>query len=172
MNETIKTILQRRSIRKYSSKEIDDEVLNEILKCGTYAPSGKNRQSAVIVLIKDKKTRDLISKLNTKILNSLSDPYYNAPYIIIVLADKRVNTYIEDGSCCLENMMLGAESLGLGTCWIHRAREMFETDEGKELLAKWGLDASLEGIGSLALGYKDESKNAYPRKENYIKVIE
>lgn len=172
LNEIINNIILRRSCRSFLNKPILKDELDQILLAGTYAPSGRGAQSPVIVAITNPDERNIVSKLNAQILNSHNDPYYGAPYIILVLADSNINTYIEDGSCALENMMLAATSLGIGSCWIHREREMFETEQGKQLLKKWGLSESLKGIGSLAIGYPKELKTeAKPRKSDYIKII-
>ena len=162
MNETINNIKTRRSIKKYKSDMISDEIINSIMEAGTYAPSGMNRQSSIIVAIKDKETRDKLSKLNAKIMGN------GAPVVLIVLADKNVRTYLYDGSLVMSNMMLAAHSLGLGSCWIHRAKEMFETEEGKAVLSSLGIDGEYEGIGNCIIGYADEIREASPRKDNFI----
>ena len=172
MNEVIKNILERRSIREYKEKEVPEELIDEIVKAGTYAPSGMNRQSPIIVAITNKEIRDKLSKINAKIMGVETDPFYGAPVVIVVLANKNVPTYIYDGSLVMENMMLAANSLGLGSCWIHRAKEEFETEEGKEILKSLGIKGEYEGIGNCILGYLDNEKiEAKPRKENYIYKI-
>lgn len=171
MNESIKNILNRRSIRKYKNESIPDEYINEIVKCGTYAPSGMNRQSSIILVIKDKETRDKLSALNAKIMGANIDPFYGAPVILIVLANKDILTYIYDGSLVMSNMMLAASSLGLGSCWIHRAKEMFETKEGQDLLKSLGIEGNYEGIGNCIIGYPAETPSAKERKEHYIYQI-
>lgn len=171
MNESIKNILNRRSIRKYKNDSIPDEYINEIVKCGTYAPSGMNRQSAIILVIKDKETRNKLSALNAKIMGADIDPFYNAPVILIVLANKDIPTYIYDGSLVMANMLLAANSLGLGSCWIHRAKEMFETKEGQDLLKSLGIEGNYEGIGNCIIGYPTEIPSAKERKEHYIYQI-
>ena len=171
MNESIKNILSRRSIRKYKNDSIPDEYINEIVKCGTYAPSGMNRQSSIILVIKDKETRDKLSALNAKIMGANIDPFYGAPVILIVLANKDIPTYIYDGSLVMANMLLAANSLGLGSCWIHRAKEMFETKEGQDLLKSLGIEGNYEGIGNCIIGYPAENPSAKERKEHYIYQI-
>ena len=172
MNETIKSLLERRSIRKYLDKDVPDEIIEEIVKCGTYAPTGRGLQSPIILVIKDKETREKISKINASILGTSSDPFYGAPVVLIVLANKESNTYLYDGSCVMENLMLAAHSLGLGSCWIHRAKETFETEEGKEILKKMGIVGDYEGIGNCIIGYPaGETPVAKERKDNYIYVI-
>lgn len=172
MNDVIKNIIERRSIRKYKSNMVEEELIDEVLKAGTYAPTGKNRQSPIIIAIKNKEIRDKLSKLNAKIMGVDTDPFYGAPVVLVVLADKDCPTYIYDGSIVMENMMLAASSLGLGSCWIHRAKEGFETEEGKEILKSLGIEGNYEGIGNCILGYPDTEKlEAKPRKENYIYKI-
>ena len=171
MNEIIKNILERRSIRKYKDKEVTEELIDEVLKAGTYAPSGMNRQSPIIVAITNKEIRDKLSKINAKIMGVDTDPFYGAPVVIVVLADKNVPTHIYDGSLVMENMMLAANSLGLGSCWIHRAKEEFETEEGKEILKSLGITGEYEGIGNCILGYPEGEVEPKERKANYIYKI-
>ena len=171
-NEVITNIKTRRSVRSFLDKVPDDELINKITEAGTYAPTGMNKQSPTIVVIKDKETRNILSKMNAEIMGRTGDPYYGAPIIILVLADPSAHTYIEDGSLVLGTMMLATHSLGLASCWIHREKEMFESKEGKALLEKWGIDKNLVGIGSLALGYPaDKLPEAKPRKKDYVKII-
>lgn len=171
MNESIKNILNRRSVKSYKNTPVPDELIDEIVKCGTYAPSGMNKQSAIILVIKDKRTRDELSSLNAKIMGVNIDPFYNAPVILVVLANKDIPTYIYDGSLVMSNMMLAANSLGLGSCWIHRAKEMFETKEGKEILKSLDIEGNYEGIGNCIIGYPESIPEPKPRKENYIYKI-
>lgn len=170
-NKVLENIKTRRSVRKYLHKVVPIELMDKVLEAGTYAPSGMNHQSSTIVVINNKKTRDELSKLNASFLDTRVDPYYGAPQIIIVLANPKSSTYVEDGSVVLMNMMLAAHSLGLATVWVHREREMFASLKGKELLKSWGLDTSLVGVGSLAIGYPAEIPNPHPRKEHYIVKI-
>ena len=149
---------------------IPEDVLDKILEAGTYAPSGMNKQSSIIVAVTDKEVRDKISKLNAKVMGREDiDPFYGAPVVLVVLADKNIPTYIYDGSLVMSNLMHAAHSLNIGSCWIHRAKEVFETEEGKEILKSLGIEGNYEGIGNCVLGYADciEPK-ASPRKENYI----
>ncbi len=168
-NEVLENIKNRRSIRSYKNDPIPEDLLNLVLEAGSYAPSGMGKQSPTIIAIRDKKYRDLISKLNAKVMNRDTDPYYGAPIIILVLADSTIPTYIEDATCVIENMMLAASSLGLGTVWVHREKEIFNSEEGKALLKEWNLPETLKGVGSIALGYANgEAKEASKRKNNYI----
>lgn len=171
MNEVIKCLKERRSIKKYKSTPINPADLDTILECGTYAPSGRNRQASVMVAVTDKETVKLLSKLNAEIMGMPDiDPFYNAPCVVIVFADSDVHTYIEDGSLVIGNLLNATHSLGLGGCWIHRAREMFETEIGKELMKKWGLSENYKGIGNCIIGYaeSDTLPIATERKSNYI----
>ena len=169
MNETLQTLKNRRSVRAYLPKQIKEEELQQILEAGIYAPTGMGAQSPIMVVVQDKETISYLSKLNAEVMGSTSDPFYGAPTVIIVLADKNRGTCVEDGSLVIGNMMNAAASLGVGSCWIHRAKEVFESSEGKELLKKWGIHGDYIGVGNCILGYADgELPVAKPRKENYI----
>ena len=171
-NETITSILSRRSIRKYSQEPVESGKLELILKAGTYAPTGMGMQSPVIVAVENPEDRRAVMELNCQARGGNGDPYYGAPVIVLVLADPQRHTCVEDGSCVLNTMMLAAHSLGVGNCWIHGEREMFELPKGKALLEKWGLPGTLRGVGALAIGYpQGEAAQAKPRKEDYIKRV-
>ncbi len=168
-NEVLKTVKSRRSVRAYKTDAVPEEVLDAILEAGTYAPTGGGRQSPTVIAVKSAEYRKRISELNAEIMGSDKDPYYGAPVIILVLADGNANTFVEDGSCVLENMMLAAASLGLGSVWVHREREIFDSEKGKKLLAEWKLPETLRGVGSIALGYSSAPVvKAADRKDNYI----
>ena len=169
MKETIKDLASRRSCRGYTARPVEEETLLEILKAGTYAPTGRNRQSPVIVAVEDKETRDLLSKMNAEIMGAQSDPFYGAPTVLVVLADPGVPTYLYDGALVMGNLLNAAHALGVDSCWIHRAKEEFASQEGKKLLEKWGLPTDLEGIGHCVLGYRaTDLPEASPRKEGYV----
>ena len=171
MNETLKVLESRRSCRNFKPDMIKEEELQAILKAGTYAATGMGKQSPIIIAVTDKTLRDEIMEENRKIggWGEGFDPFYGAPVILIVLAKKEVGTYVYDGSLVMGNLMNAAESLGVANIWIHRAKEEFESDFGKNLLKKLGIDEEYEGIGHLALGYAAEpAKEAAPRKENYV----
>ena len=169
MNETIKTLMERRSIRKFKPAQIKEEELNTILDAGMYAPSGANQQSALFVVIQDKETLKKLSAMNAAVLGKDIDPYYGAPTLILVFADKSKVTPIEDASLALGNMFNAAASLCVGSCWVHRTKQMFETQEGKDLLKKWGVTGDYVGVGSCILGYADcEHPKAAPRKDNFV----
>lgn len=154
-NEVLKNIKARRSIRKYKSQQITEEELMAVLEAGTYAPSGRGMQCPILVAVQDPQTLEKVVKMNAKVLGSDTNPYYGAPTIVLVFAPADRTTYIEDATCVLDTMMLAAHSIGLASCWIHREREMFETEEGKALMKEWGIPEEYVGIGSLALGYAD-----------------
>ena len=174
MNETIKTLENRRSCRSFKPDMVKEEELKQIIEAGTYAATGVGKQSPIIIAVTDKETRDLISEENRKIggWNEGFDPFYGAPVILIVLADKNVPTYKYDGSLVMGNLMNAAESLGVANIWIHRAKEEFESEFGKDILKKLGVEGDYEGIGHCALGYAAKEPNAAaPRKENYVYYI-
>ena len=168
MNEILQNMQARRSIRKYKPDAVPRELLEEIAKAGSYAASGMGRQSPVILVVTDKKLRDELSSLNAAIMGRDGDPFYGAPAVLVVLADKNVPTHVYDGSLVMGNLMNAAHALGLGSCWIHRAKETFESERGKEILKSLGIEGDYEGIGNCIIGYPDEQKEAKPRKENYI----
>ena len=151
--EVLKCIEERRSTKAYTGDMPKKEDIDTVIKAGLEAASGRNKQSPIIVAITDKATRDKLSRANADILGASTDPFYGAPVVLVVLADKAVSTAVYDGSLCLGNMMLAANALGLGSCWIHRAREVFDMPKWRDLLKTLGLDGDYEGIGNLALGY-------------------
>ena len=174
MNETLKVLESRRSCRNFKPDMIKDEELDAIIKAGTYAATGMGKQSPIIIAVKDKALRDELSVMNKKVVNweNDADPFYGAPVILIVLAKKDVPTYVYDGSLVMGNLMNAAESLGVASIWIHRAKEEFENDFGKNLLKRLGIEGEYEGIGHCALGYAAEApKAAAPRKENYVYYV-
>ncbi|MBO4766098.1 MAG: nitroreductase family protein [Lachnospiraceae bacterium] len=175
MNETLKVLEERRSCRNFiPDKMIPREDLEAILKAGTYAATGMGKQSPIIIAVTDKATRDALSAENARIAAwpGMGDPFYGAPVILIVLANKDVVTHIYDGALVLGNLMNAAKSVGVDSIWIHRAKEEFESDFGKNLLAKLGIEGNYEGIGHCALGYAAAPlQAAAPRKENYVYYV-
>ena len=168
-NEVLNTIKMRRSVRAYKPDAVPEALLHAVLEAGTYAPTEMGRQSPTIIAVTSERYRKEIAELNAKVMGSDSDPYYGAPIIVLVLADGSARTFVEDGSCVLENMMVAAASLGLGSVWVHREREIFDSEEGKALLREWGLPETLRGVGSIALGYPAGSiGEAAKRKDDYI----
>lgn len=163
MNQAYENIITRRSCKAYSDKKIAKEVLEKIVQAGQMAPTGRNRQAIAFVVIQDETLIKELSQLNASILGAKTDPFYNAPNLIVVLAKKDVPTHVYDGSLAMENLMLAANALGVSSCWIHRAKEVFELDRGKELLEKWQLQ-EYEGIGNCILGYSlNEPAQRSPR---------
>ncbi len=174
MNETLKVLETRRSCRNFKPDMVKKDDLDAIIRAGTYAATGMGRQSPIIITVTDKVLRDQISEENRKIggWGEGFDPFYGAPVILIVLAKKDVMTYVYDGSLVMGNLMNAAESLGVNSIWIHRAKEEFESDFGKALLRKLGIEGDYEGIGHCALGYAAEPlKEAADRKENYVYYV-
>ncbi len=173
-NSILEAIRTRRSIRKYTSEQVSDELLEAVLEAGTYAPTGHNRQDPLIVAVQDSRIRERLMKMNAQIMGTENDPYYGAPIIILVFIPKPEDNpnSIQDGSLVLGNMMLAAHALGLGSCWINREREMFATPEGEALKAELEVPGNYIGIGALSLGHPAKpNPKALPRKENYWKII-
>lgn len=170
MNEVIQCLVERRSCKKYLPKQVDEAALQEILLAGTYAPSGKNRQAAKILVLQKPEDIAAVERLNAAVLgNPDGRPFYGAPTVLVVLADPEVNTAVEDGSLVMGNLMNAAHSLGVASCWIHRAREVFDSEEGRVLLRKWGVTGEYIGVGHCLLGYADgPEKPASPRKSDYV----
>lgn len=170
-NKTIYDLLHRRSIRSFKEQPLEKEVLEKILEVGTYAPTAMGKQSPVMVVLQRKEDIEEMEKINC-MFTKQEHPFYGAPCVVVVLADGSRATCVEDGSLVLGNLMNAAAALGVGSCWINRAKESFETKEGKALLKKWGLPDTLVGIGNCILGYADcDEPVAKPRKENYILYI-
>ena len=168
----LEIIRTRRSYRSYKPEQITDEQLNAVLEAGTYAPTSRGLQSPFIVAIQNEELKARLAKMNAEIMGVVTNPYYDAPTYVLVFVPADAPNGIQDASLVMENMMLAAHAQGLGSCWIHREREMFATEEGKELMQQWGLPEGLVGIGALALGYPDaEPSPAKPRKEGYTRVI-
>jgi nitroreductase len=172
MSETLKVIKERRSIRKYQDKRVPQEIIDQIMEAGTYAPTGMGKQSPIIIQVKDKDLRDNLSELNRTIMGANIDPFYGAQDVLIVLADKSIPTYLYDGALVMGNLMLAAKDLGVDSCYIFRAKEEFEMEAGKAILKALGIEGDYEGIGHVILGYADgEQPKAAPRKANYIYKI-
>lgn len=169
MSETLNVLKTRRSCRAYKPDPVEDEKLNAIIEAGTYAATGMGKQSPIILIVKDKALRDKLMKMNAAIMGMDIDPFYGAPELLIVLADKAMPTYIYDGSLVMGNMMNAAADLGVASCWIHRAKEEFESEEGKAILKDLGIEGDYEGIGHLILGYAaNPLPDPKPRKANYV----
>lgn len=178
MNQTIENIVARRSVKKYTDRPVPMELVEEVVRAGMYAPSGMNQQSAKIIAVTNKDMRDRLSRINLEIImgknlttsSGHNDPFYGAPVVLVVMAKKEVGTHVYDGTLVMENLMIAAQSLGLGSCWIHRAKETFETEEGKQILAELGIADEYEGIGNCILGYAatDALRPQAPRKDDFV----
>ena len=170
MNETLRVLKERRSVRRYKAEQITEAELNAVLEAGTWAPSAKGLQTSVLVVVQDPETIAYMSRLNAEIQgNPGTDPFYGAPTVVVVLGDGEKLNWLQDGSLVMGNLMNAAHALGLGSCWVHRARQVHETDAGKELLRKWGVPEGYAGVGNCILGYPDgEIPKAAPRKDNFI----
>lgn len=169
MNEVLNAIRTRRSVKRYKPDPVPQELVDQILEAGTWAATGKNAQAPIILAVTDKETRDMLSRWNADVMGATGDPFYGAPVVLVVLARKEVSTHVYDGSLVMGNLMLAAHALGVGSCWIHRAKEEFDSPEGKALLSKLGIEGDYEGIGHCVLGYPDgDEPAAKPRKENWV----
>jgi nitroreductase len=168
MNEILKCLRERRSCRAYREDPVPEDVLDAVLCAGTYAPTGMNRQSPVMIVLRDAALIKRLSAMNAAVMGREGDPFYGAPVVVAVLADPSIPTWVQDGSLVIGNLLNAAHAVGLAGCWIHRAKEVFDSEEGKALLAGWGVDPGLRGVGFCILGYRaDEMPEARPRKDGY-----
>lgn len=169
MNEVIRALKERRSIRSYRTEQVREEDLQQILEAATYAPSGMGAQPVILVAVQDPATIARLSQLNAAVMGTKTDPFYGAPTVVVVLADQSCATWLEDGSLAMGNLMLAAHALGLGSCWVHRAREVFAGAEGQELLRQWGIQGNYAGVAHCLLGYPDGPlPEPKPRREHRI----
>ena len=172
MNEILHCLCERRSCRAYSDRPVERATLDEVLRAGTYAPTGMNRQSPIMIVAESREVIDELSRLNAAVMGRDGDPFYGAPIVVSVLADTSVMTWQEDGSLVIGNLLNAAHSLGLSGCWIHRAREVFDSPRGRELLAEWGVPPTYRGVGHCILGYSAvPTPEAKPRKEGYVRYV-
>jgi nitroreductase len=169
MEQTLQDIKTRRSCKNYKPDMIPHDVLEKIVEAGTWAANGMGKQSPMILAVTDKALRDRLSRMNAAVMGANKDPFYGAPVVLVVLADKNVPTHVYDGSLVMGNLMLAAHAEGIGSCWIHRAKEEFDSEEGKAILKELGIEGDWEGIGHCVLGYAAAEPAApKPRKENYV----
>ena len=169
MNEAMKNLLERRSVRGYKKDLVPADVLDEILEAGKYAPSGMGQQKTLMVVTQDPELVAKLSRMNADVMGAKSDPFYGAPTVVIVFADSEQGTCVENGSLVMGNLMNAAHAVGVDSCWIHRAKEEFASPEGKALLKELGLSENYVGIGHCILGYRDcEYPEAKERKSDYI----
>lgn len=171
-NETLENLKTRRAIRAYQDKMPAMELIEQVVEAGTYAPTGMGRQSPIIVAVTNKEMRDSLSRMNAKVMGADNDPFYGAPVVLVVLADRNCPTYLYDGSLVMGNLLNAAHAVGLGSCWIHRAKEVFESEEGKALLKAWGIEGDYEGIGNCILGYPAQAAPTPKlRKPDYVHYV-
>ena len=169
MNEAMKNLLERRSVRGYKKDLVPADVLDEILEAGKYAPSGMGQQKTLMVVTQDPELVAKLSRMNADVMEAKSDPFYGAPTVVIVFADSEQGTCVENGSLVMGNLMNAAHAVGVDSCWIHRAREVFDSEEGKALKAEWGVPESYIGIGHCVLGYRSgEYPEAKARKDGFV----
>ena len=169
MNETLNNLKTRRSIRAYKPEQVEKDLLEQVLEAGIYAPTGGGRQTPFIVAVQDPDTVKQLSRMNAAVNGAKTDPFYGAPTVLVVLADRARGTFLQDGSAVITTLLNAAHALGLGSCWINRAKEEFQSEEGKSLLKKWGIEGDIEGIGHVTLGYPaGDAPEPAPRKANYI----
>ncbi|MBQ9114188.1 MAG: nitroreductase [Clostridia bacterium] len=173
--EALECMLTRRSVKKYKDTPVAKELIQKIVEAGTYAPTGRNAQAPIILAVSNRQVRDELSAINAKVLGARegTDPFYNAPVVLVVLAEKERNTRVYDGSSVMQNLQLAAHALGLGSCWIHRAKETFELPEGKAILERLGITGEYEGVGNCVIGYLDgDYPVTRPRKENWVYYVD
>lgn len=168
MNEVLSAIHARRSVKKFKPDAVPAELIEQIVSAGIQAASGMNRQSPIVVAVTEKAARDALAKVNAEIRGVDSDTFYGAPAVLVVLADRNVPTHVHDGSLVMGNMLLAAHALGLGACWIHRAKETFEKPEWQQWLKQQGVEGDYVGIGNCILGYADVEPQSVPRRENRV----
>lgn len=174
MSDVIEKMLSRRSIREYKEDPVPKEIIEKIVKVGTFAATGMGKQSPIMLVITKKEAISQLSEMIRKAKGKEEgfDPLYGAPAVIVVLADRNISTHVYDGSLVMGNIMLAAHELGIGSCWIHQAKEVFTTKEGVEFLEKFGIKGDYEGIGSCILGYaKGDIPKAEPRKDSYVYYV-
>ena len=175
MNQVLTAIKNRRSIKKYKADMVEQDKIDKVVEAGLYAASGMNKQAVKIIVVKNKEFRNKLAADNAKIMGQSAnfDPFYGAPVILIVLADKDWFTGVYDGSLVMGNLMLAAHALGLGSCWIHRAKEEFEMPEYKDFLKSLGIEGRWEGVGHCILGYAEgATPKPTPRKENRVYYVD
>lgn len=168
MNDVIKAMCDRRSVRAYKEDEVPRELIEQVIEAGLWAPSGMGRQSPAILAITDRALRDTLAAANAKVMGADTDPFYGAPVVLVVLAPRDVPTHVYDGSLVMGNLMLAASTVGLGSCWIHRAKETFEMPEFKRVLSELGVDGDYEGIGNCILGWPAEEPEPKPRRDGRV----
>lgn len=171
-NEVLQAIRSRRSVRRFKAMQISDDELRTVLDAGTWAPTAMGQQDPWIVAVQNPKLLSKLIGMNAQVMGVKSNPYYDAPTIVLVFASKDNHNNDRDGSLVLGTMMLAAHSIGLGSCWINREDAMFDSAEGKEIMSELGLPEGLVGVGALSLGYPDGEPHApKSRKDNYYRIV-
>lgn len=168
MNDIIQAMKDRRSVRAYTDEPVPRELVDQVVEAGLWAASGMGKQSPIILAVTNKELRDRLSAANAAVMGGSSDPFYGAPVVLVVLADASCGTHVYDGSLVMGNMMLAASSLGLGSCWIHRAKEVFDEPEFKQVLADMGVEGEFEGVGNCILGWPAQEPAPKPRREGRV----
>lgn len=175
MNETIQTLKTRRSVRNFTDRPVERELIEQIIDAGLWAPSGMGKQAPIIIAVTDKAMRDRLSRMNADVMSAAGrdtegiDPFYGGPVVLVVLSDRSVMTHVYDGALVMGNLMNAAKSLGVDSIWIHRAKEEFDSEEGKEILSSLGIEGDYEGIGHCVLGYAaTPAGEGAPRKERRV----
>lgn len=172
MNQTLENLKTRRAVRKYKKESVRREDLDAVLEAGIYAPTAMGAQRACIVALTNKADRDELSRLNAAVMGREDDPFYGAPAVIVVFGDGTWPMAVKDGSLIMGNLLNAAHAVGLGSCWIDRAEPVFDSEEGKALMKKWGVPEGYVGVGHCILGYPDENPEPKPRKEGYVIRVE
>ncbi|MBR1785170.1 MAG: nitroreductase family protein [Bacteroidales bacterium] len=179
--EATECLMSRRSCRSFSPEMPPRKVIERVCEIGTYAPTGHGKQSPLIVAVTNRELRDRLSRMNAEVWHSLSprrpaegfDPFYGAPVVLLVLADPEITTHLEDGCSVITTLLNAAQACGLASCWVHRARQEFESPEGKEILRQLGIDERYVGIDHVALGFPaGPMPRTLPRKPDYVRWAE
>lgn len=169
MNAELQALKERRSVRKYKADMVPQELIDQVIDAGLYAAGGHGTQEVIIVAVTNKEVRDKLAQMNREILGTSIDSFYGAPVVLVVLGPKSNKLTPYDGSLVMGNLMQAAHAVGLGSCWINRAKEEFASEEGKQLLKEWGIEGEYEGVGHCILGYADGPvPQAAPRKANRV----
>lgn len=170
MSEVLDAIRERRSVRAYTEEMPSRELIDQVVEAGLWAASGRNLQGPIVVAVTNRELRDRLSRMNLEVLGTPDgkDPFFGAPVVLVVLAPREQANRLYDGSLVMGNLMLAAHELGLGSCWIHRAREEFDSPEGRQILAELGVEGDYEGIGHCVLGYAAEVPEPKPRREGRL----
>lgn len=174
MNEALQNLLTRRACRAYKEEQIKPEELEAILEAGQYAPTGRGLQSPIIVVIQDADKIREVEKLNGAVMGDPDGhPFYGAPTLIVVFGNSESPLGVADANLVIGNLLNGANAVGVDSCYIWRARESFDSEEGKTLKKAWNIPDHYVGMGNVILGYgkPEGKKEAAPRKADYIRRV-